>query len=74
MFFNGKPIGIDLPITVQLKVTATEPGFKGNTATNTFKPATMETGYVLQVPLHISEGDTLKVDTRTGEYLSKHNG
>lgn len=73
MFFNGKPIGVDVPITVTLVVKTTEPGFKGNTATNTFKPATLETGYTVQVPLHISIGDKLKIDTRTGEYLSKAN-
>jgi elongation factor P len=73
LFFNGKPIGVDIPNTVTMTVKATEPGFKGNTATNTFKPATVETGYVIQVPLHISVGDRLKIDTRTGEYLSKAN-
>ncbi len=73
LFFNGKPIGVDIPNTVTMTVITTEPGFKGNTATNTFKPATVETGYVIQVPLHISVGDKLKIDTRTGEYLSKDN-
>lgn len=72
-FFNGKPIGCDIPNMVVLTVVATDPGHKGNTATNTFKPATTETGYVAQVPLHISVGDKLKIDTRTGEYLSKDN-
>lgn len=71
LFFNGKAIGVDIPNTVVLVVKSTEPGFKGNTATNTFKPAIMETGLQVQVPLHISEGDKLKIDTRTGEYLSK---
>lgn len=71
LFFNGKPIGCDIPNMVVLTVVQTDPGFKGNTATNTFKPAKTQTGYVVQVPLHISEGDKLKIDTRTGEYLSK---
>lgn len=71
LFFNGKSIGVDVPNTVVLTVKSTEPGFKGNTATNTFKPAIMETELQVQVPLHISEGDKLKIDTRTGEYLSK---
>lgn len=71
LFFNGKAIGTDVPNTVTLTVSQTDPGFKGNTATNTFKAATLQTGFVVQVPLHISEGDALKIDTRTGEYLSK---
>jgi len=73
LFFNGKAIGVDIPNTVVMTVVDTEPGFKGNTATNTFKPAKVETGYQIQVPLHISIGDKLKIDTRTGEYLSKAN-
>ncbi|MCB2191523.1 MAG: elongation factor P [Deltaproteobacteria bacterium] len=71
LFFNGKPIGVDLPITVELEVTETEPGVKGDTATGATKNATLETGLVVQVPLFIEEGEVLKIDTRTGEYLER---
>ncbi|ADK85570.1 translation elongation factor P [Desulfarculus baarsii DSM 2075] len=71
LFFNGRPIGVDLPITINLTVTHTEPGVKGDTATGATKGATMETGLVVQVPLFIDEGDVLKIDTRTGEYLER---
>ncbi len=67
----GKPIGVDLPNFVQLRVTRTEPGMKGDTATGAVKPATLETGHQVQVPLFINEGDLLKVDTRTGEYVER---
>ena len=70
-FFNDRAVGLELPTSVQLKVTQTDPGFKGNTVTNTFKPATLETGYSVQVPLHTNVGDTLKIDTRTGEYVER---
>jgi len=73
LFFNERAIDIDLPKTVVLVVTQTDPGFKGNTVTNTYKPATMETGCVVQVPLHISEGDKLKIDTEEGKYLERVN-
>ena len=71
LFFNGKPIGVELPITVDLLVTHCEPGIKGDTATGATKPATLETGHVAQVPLFINEGDTLKIDTRSGEYMER---
>ena len=71
MFYEGIPIGIELPTAVELKVTHTEPGFKGDTATGGSKPATLETGAVVQVPLFINIDDIIKVDTRTGEYLSR---
>ncbi|MBM3944151.1 MAG: elongation factor P [SAR202 cluster bacterium] len=71
VFFNGQPITIDLPITVDLKVAETEPGFKGDTATGGNKPATLETGLLVQVPLFVSTGDTIRVDTRTGEYVAR---
>lgn len=71
LFFNGKPIGVDLPITVELEVTETEPGVKGDTATGASKNATLETGLVVQVPLFIEQGEMLKIDTRTGEYLER---
>ncbi len=73
MFFNGRGIGIDCPTTVKLKVTQTDPGLKGSTVTGGSKPATLETGLVVNVPLHINEGDTLKIDTRTGEYMERAN-
>ena len=68
---DDRAVGIELPITVQLKVTQTDPGFKGNTVSNTTKPATLETGHVVQVPLHTNEGDVLKIDTRSGEYMER---
>lgn len=74
LMFNEKPVGIDLPKAINLKITQTDPGFKGNTVANTNKPATLETGVVVQVPLHINEGDTIRVDTRTGEYVERVKG
>lgn len=70
-FFEDRIISVDLPTFVQLKVTHTEPGLKGDTATTTYKPATVETGAVIQVPLFVDEGDIVKVDTRTGEYVER---
>ena len=64
-------IGVDLPNFVTLAVTHTEPGIKGDTATGAVKPATLETGYIVQVPLFINQGDTLKIDTRTGDYVER---
>jgi elongation factor P len=64
-------LGLDLPVTVDLRVTETEPGFAGDTATGAKKAATVETGLVVQVPLFVSEGDLLRVDTRTGEYVTR---
>jgi elongation factor P len=69
--YGDEAIGLELPTSVNLKVTQTEPGFKGDTATGANKPATLETGLTVQVPLFIKEGDTLKVDTRSGEYLER---
>lgn len=69
--WNGETIGVELPNTVDLKVIETEPGFRGDTATGATKPAKLETGYVVQVPLFINEGDVLKIDTRTGHYISR---
>ena len=69
--YKGTILGVEPPTFVELQVTATEPGFAGNTATNTLKPATLETGAVVKVPLFINEGEVLKIDTRTGEYLSR---
>jgi elongation factor P len=70
-FFEGKPIEVQAPNFVELEVTHTEPGVKGDTATNTYKPATVETGAVIEVPLFVEIGDVIKIDTRTGEYLSR---
>ena len=64
-------LGVDLPVTVDLRVTQTDPGFAGDTATGAKKAATVETGLVVQVPLFVSEGDTIRVDTRTGEYQTR---
>ncbi|QSO53322.1 elongation factor P [Alicyclobacillus curvatus] len=68
---DGQSIGIDLPNTVELVVTSTEPGIKGDTATGGSKPATMDTGYTLQVPFFVNEGDKLIIDTRSGAYVSR---
>lgn len=70
-FFKGEAFSVEAPNFVELEVTQTEPGFKGDTASNTYKPATLETGFELKVPLFINIGDMIKVDTRTGEYLSR---
>ncbi len=70
-FFKGSAFSVEAPNFVDLEVTDTEPGFKGDTASNTFKPATLETGYTLMVPLFINIGDVIKIDTRSGEYLSR---
>lgn len=70
-FFKGTAFSVEAPNFVDLEVTETEPGFKGDTASNTYKPATIETGYSLMVPLFINIGDVIKIDTRTGEYLSR---
>ena len=70
-FFKGAPFSVEPPNFVTLRVTNTEPGFKGDTASNTTKPATVETGLTLKVPLFIEIGDLLQIDTRTGEYLSR---
>jgi len=72
-FFNDRAVGIELPKSVVLRVAQTDPGFKGNTVQNTFKPATLETGYIVQVPLHINEGDTLKINTTDGTYVERVN-
>jgi elongation factor P len=69
--YGDDAIGIELPTSVNLKVVETEPGFKGDTATGGNKPARLETGLTVQVPLFIKEGDTLKVDTRTAAYLER---
>jgi elongation factor P len=69
--YEGETIGVELPITVDLRVTETEPGFAGDTQSGARKPATMESGLVVQVPIFVEEGDTLRIDTRTGEYQTR---
>jgi elongation factor P len=69
--YKGELVGVELPITVELLVVDTGPGFKGNTATAGNKPAKLETGITIQVPLFINNGDVIKVDTRTGAYLER---
>lgn len=71
MFYNGKAIGVSLPNSVELKVVKCDPGVRGDTVSGAQKPATLETGYVVNVPLFINEGDVLKIDTRSGEYLTR---
>lgn len=68
LFHKGQPIGVQLPIFVELTITKTDPGFRGDTATGATKPATLETGFVVQVPLFLNEGERVRIDTRTGEY------
>jgi len=70
-FFKGKAFSVEAPNFVVLEVTDTEPGFAGDTASNTYKPATLETGFSLQVPLFINTGDKIQIDTRSGEYLGR---
>lgn len=70
-FYEGEVIGIDLPITVELEVTSAPPGFAGDTATGATKQATLETGLRVQVPLFVQAGDVVRVDTRTGKYLTR---
>ena len=69
--YKGNVFAVEPPMFVELTVTETEPGFKGDTATGTTKPATLETGAIIKVPLFINEGDVLRIDTRTGEYLER---
>ena len=71
MSYKGNVFGIEAPRFVDLEVTSTEPGFAGNTATNTLKPATLETGAEVKVPLFIEEGEKIQIDTTTGEYLGR---
>lgn len=71
LFHDGKPLSIELPVTVDLKITETDPGVKGDTAQGGSKPATLETGAVVQVPLFVETGETIRVDTRSGEYVTR---
>ncbi len=69
--YENETLGVELPITVELTVVETDPGFAGDTATGARKPATTETGLIVQVPLFVGEGDTIRIDTRTGEYQTR---
>jgi elongation factor P len=73
LFYNERPVSVDVPKAVNLKVAHTEPGIKGDRVQGATKPATLETGLVVHVPLHINEGDTLRVDTTTGDYVGRVN-
>ncbi|HEX2946444.1 MAG TPA: elongation factor P [Clostridia bacterium] len=69
--YKGNVFGIEPPTFVELEITETEPGFKGDTATGASKPATLETGAIVKVPLFVNQGDKIRIDTRTGEYLER---
>jgi elongation factor P len=69
--YDGRILGVELPIAVELEVTYTEPGFKGDTATGGSKPATLETGAVVDVPLFVTQGERIRVDTRNGKYMER---
>jgi elongation factor P len=71
IFFNGRPLGVETPMFVELKIVKSDPGLKGDTATGATKPATLESGAVIQVPLFVEEGDVIRIDTRTREYLTR---
>lgn len=70
-FYKGEAFSVEAPNFVELQITVCEPGAKGNTATNTLKPATLETGAIVGVPMFVNEGDVIRVDTRTGEYMER---
>ncbi|MCA8961136.1 MAG: elongation factor P [Planctomycetes bacterium] len=72
-FYHGNPITVDLPAAVELEVTETEPGFKGDSVSNVYKPATLETGLEVKVPNHIAVNDIVKVSTETGEFMERVN-
>lgn len=74
LFFDNKAISIDLPTFVELRITQSDPGVKGDTAQGATKPATLETGYTVQVPLFVEEGELIKVDTRTGDFVERVKG
>lgn len=74
LFFNERPVGVTLPNFVALKITKCEPGVRGDTSGNVTKPATVETGGTVQVPLFVKEGETIRVDTRSGEYVERVGG
>ena len=69
--YDGEPVGVQMPLNVVLTVTQTEPGFKGDTASGATKPATLDTGLTIQVPLFVNQGDKIRVDTRDGSYIER---
>ncbi len=71
LFHNKLPIGVEVPMFVELKIVSAEPGVRGDTATGATKPATLESGAVIQVPLFVDEGDVIRIDTRTREYITR---
>ncbi len=71
LFYQGRTLGVDIQNFVELLIVQTEPGVKGNTAQNATKPAVLETGYTINVPLFVEEGDKVRIDTRTGEYMDR---
>ena len=71
IFYKDQPISIELPVTIEAKIIKTQPGVKGDTVSNTLKSAEIETGAKVQVPLFINEGDVIKIDTRTGQYITR---
>ena len=71
MLFNGEPIEITLPTFIEKEITETEPGARGDTATNVMKPAKIDNGFEIQVPLFINQGDVIRIDTRTGTYAER---
>jgi elongation factor P len=73
LFYNERPVSCDVPKAVNLKVASTDPGMKGDTVSGATKPATLETGLIVKVPLHISEGDVLRIDSASGDYVERVN-
>ncbi|MDP6357956.1 MAG: elongation factor P, partial [Planctomycetota bacterium] len=71
LYHNGSPIDVELPIFIEKEIVYTEPGARGNTATNVLKPAKIDTGYEINVPIFMNQGDIVKIDTRTGEYVER---
>jgi elongation factor P len=71
LFYQGEPISIDLPMKVELKIVQSDPGIRGDTAQGATKPATLETGAVVQVPLFVEQGEVIRIDTRTGAYIER---
>lgn len=71
LLYNGNPLDLELPVSLVFEIVETEPGAKGDTVSNVTKPATLETGLVIQVPIFVNQGDRVKVDTRSGEYLGR---
>ncbi len=71
LFYSGEPLTVEVPMFVELKITKTDPGFKGDTASGGSKPALVESGLTVKVPFHLAEGDIIKIDTRTSEYIER---